>query len=142
MALATRGPIRDVYFGFNLQLLFVRIDFDDPARVALANCDALRIGIAEPAGFDLRIEQPASPRRTVRLLRQGKPVPAAGVEVGIDRIVELAVPFDLLGLKVDEPLQIHVEIQRGGQSVDRAPREGTIGLTRPSPDFEHIMWDV
>ena len=39
-------------------------------------------------------------------------------------------------------MQFFVELLQDGQSRDRAPREGTIALTRPSPDFEQIMWDV
>jgi len=35
-----------------------------------------------------------------------------------------------------------VELIQDGQSRDRAPREGTIALACPSPDFERIMWDV
>jgi alpha-amylase/alpha-mannosidase (GH57 family) len=142
MARVTRGPMKDLFFGFNVATLLLRLDFDEPARDALAEFDALRVGFVEPAGYELVIERPASPRRSVHLLHQGKPVSAAGVVVGIDRIVELAVPFDLLGLKVDEPLQFYVDLRQGGQSLDRAPREGTIALARPSPDFERIMWDV
>jgi hypothetical protein len=67
---------------------------------------------------------------------------AAGVRVGVDQIVELAVPFDALGLKVGQPVQFAVELLQGSQSRDRAPREGAIYLTRPSPDFENIMWDA
>ncbi len=52
------------------------------------------------------------------------------------------MPFDALGVEVDQPLQFFVELLRDGQSHDRAPREGAIVLTRPSPDFEQIMWDV
>jgi len=52
------------------------------------------------------------------------------------------VPFDALGVAVDGPVHFFVEVLEGGQSRDRAPREGTINLTRPSPDFERIMWDV
>ena len=39
-------------------------------------------------------------------------------------------------------LQVAVELLQGTQSRDRAPREGNIYLARPSPDFEHMMWDV
>ena len=56
--------------------------------------------------------------------------------------VELAVPFVQLGLSVDQPIQFCVEVLQGGQSRDRAPREGSINLACPSPDFERIMWDV
>ena len=56
--------------------------------------------------------------------------------------MEAGIPFDRLGLKVDEPLAFFVEVLEGGQSTDRAPRDGAIALTRPSADFEQIMWDV
>jgi alpha-amylase/alpha-mannosidase (GH57 family) len=157
MAMVTRGPIKDVYFGFNLQALLIRIDFEAPARVALAAFDTLRIGFVEPAGYAVDVDlapwragsvsdrsapvadAPGSP---TTLLRQGKVVDAPDIEVGIDQIAELAIPFARLGVKVDQPVQFFVEVLEGGRSRDRAPREGTINLACPSPDFERIMWDV
>ncbi len=68
--------------------------------------------------------------------------PIGRVEVGIAQILEVAIPFELLKVSVDQPIQFFVELLQGGQSRDRAPREGTINLTCPSPDFEQIMWDV
>ncbi len=58
------------------------------------------------------------------------------------RSLELRRPFDALGVAVDQPVQFYVELLQADQSRDRAPREGTIALTRPSADFEQIMWDV
>jgi alpha-amylase/alpha-mannosidase (GH57 family) len=159
MAMVTHGPIKDVYFGFNLAALLVRVDFDTPARVALADFDALRVGFVEPAGWELRVPLPQNPQHRpptqpaagaapvplhppAVLEDQGRAVDAEGVEVGIDQIVELSVPFARLGVKVDQPVAFYVELLQGSQSRDRAPREGTINLTCPSPDFEQIMWDV
>jgi hypothetical protein len=142
MAMATAGLLTQVYFGFTLDRLLVRVDCDRPARQALADCNALRIGFIEPAGYEMRISQPGRPGQKSELLYHGKAVPEPGVAVGIDQIAEVAVPFDRLGVAVDEPLQFFVEVLEGGQSRDRAPRQGTIALTRPSRDFEQIMWDV
>ncbi len=66
----------------------------------------------------------------------------APVEAAVEQIAELAVPFDALGVAVDGPVQFFVELLHGGQSRDRAPRQGAIALTRPSRDFELMMWDV
>jgi alpha-amylase/alpha-mannosidase (GH57 family) len=174
MSMVSRGPLEHVYFGFNVAELFVRVDFDRPARQALADYDGLRIGFAEPAGWEVLLTRPgpvpdavrteapltpgepmttlAPPRPAegatswavaVRCLADaGEPHEAAGVRAGVDRIVEVAVPFAVLGVKVGQPIQFAVEVLQGTQSRDRAPREGTIYLTCPSPDFEHIMWDV
>jgi hypothetical protein len=143
MAMVTRGPIKDLYFGFNVQALMIRIDFDSTAKTALADFDQLRIGFLEPAATELLIT-PADATRPIRfeLRRDGLLGDAAGVEIGIDQIAELAVPFERLGVQVEQPVQFYVELLQDGQSRDRAPREGTISLACPSPDFERIMWDV
>jgi alpha-amylase/alpha-mannosidase (GH57 family) len=144
MAQASRGPIRDVYFGFNPRALLVRIDFDGPARTALADYELLRLGFLEPAGYELRLCPPAGPRPAVELRDAAGTVLAAApvLEAAVDQIAELAVPFAVLGVQVDQPIQFYVELLKDGQSRDRAPREGVISLTCPSPDFERIMWDV
>jgi alpha-amylase/alpha-mannosidase (GH57 family) len=142
MAMATQGPLEELYFGFDLSLLLIRIDCNRPARSALADFDVWRVGFIEPAGFEVRVTNPGRPDQRAELLRDGAPVPGVRLAVGIDQIAELAVPFDALGIAVDQHLQFFVELLRDGQGHDRAPREGTIVLTRPSRDFEQIMWDV
>jgi alpha-amylase/alpha-mannosidase (GH57 family) len=142
MAMGTRGPIREVYFGWDARALLLRVDCEGPARTALADIEALRIGFVEPAGYELLVTGAGSAQPTARLLRQGAQVSGPPVAVGIDRIVELSIPMESLGVRTDQPVQFSVELLQGGQSRDRAPREGTIALTVPSPDFEQYMWDV
>jgi hypothetical protein len=75
-------------------------------------------------------------------LHEGLPLAAPELAWGLDQVAELAVPFDRLGVQVDQEVQFFVELLQGGQGRDRAPREGVITLARPSADFERIMWDV
>jgi alpha-amylase/alpha-mannosidase (GH57 family) len=142
MAMVSRGPMKDIYFGFNRQALLIRVDFDSPARSALQGFDTLRISFVEPPGWELVIEAIAAPQRAIKLCHHGKAMSGGGIELGIDQIVELATPFERLGLHVDQPIQFFVDLLEGKQSRDRAPREGTINLTCPPPHFEQIMWDV
>lgn len=142
MALARQGPIKELYFGFNVGSLFLRIDFDGPARTVLADFDGLRVGFAEPAGWEVRVLRPARAGQEIELWHRDAPAAAGDVAVGIDQICELAVPFGRLGVQADQPVQFFVELLEGLQGCDRAPREGTINLLVPSADFEQIMWDV
>ncbi|HWG45712.1 MAG TPA: glycoside hydrolase family 57 protein [Gemmataceae bacterium] len=142
MAMATQGPLEELYFGFDLSLLLIRIDFNRPARGVLADFEVWRGGFIEPAGFEVRVSNPGRPDQRAELLRDGVPLPDIKLAVGIDQIAEIAIPFDALGIGVDQHLQFYVELLRDGQGQDRAPREGAIVLTRPSRDFEQIMWDV
>ncbi len=70
MAQGTRGPIRDLYFGFDLQRLLVRIDLDSPARAALDDYDALRLGFVEPAGWEVVIEKPFTPDQLMQEIQR------------------------------------------------------------------------
>jgi alpha-amylase/alpha-mannosidase (GH57 family) len=142
MAMVSRGPMKDVYFGFDHRDLLLRVDFDHPARTVLADFDTLRIFFVEPPGRELLVEVPATAKQELRLLHDRQVVTAPDIRIGLDQIVEIAIPFDRLGVRVDQPIQFFVELLEGRQSRDRAPREGTINLTCPSPDFEQVMWDV
>jgi len=141
MAMAMQGPIKELYFGFDLHRLLIRIDCEGPARSVLPEFDLLRIGFSEPPGYEVRLLHPAQPEQRLELWHGSAPVPAT-LEIGLDQIVELAIPFAALKVHTDEPVQFYVELYEQGQSRDRAPREGVIALTCPSPHFEQIMWDV
>lgn len=142
MAQATVGPLKEIFFGFDVKTLLIRIDAQTSAREALAPYE-VRIGFIEPAGHELRIDPlEAGKPLQFRFLNHEEPADATGIEVAIGPIAEIAIPFARLGVQVDQPVQFFVELREGGQSRDRAPREGAIGLSCPSADFEHIMWDV
>jgi alpha-amylase/alpha-mannosidase (GH57 family) len=142
MAMAEQGPLRELHFGFDLTRLLLRVDCESPARAALADFDALRVVFLAPAGFEVVVHHPGRDDPRTELVRPSGRGAVPGLEVGVDHVVELAVPFDALGVAVDGPLQFAVELVRRGQGVDRAPREGAISLARPSSAFEQIMWDV
>ncbi len=143
MAMTTRGALRDVYFGFDRARFLVRIDFDQAAREALANYETLCIRFEEPCGCDMRIFHPGKPMQSWKWYAEGTPTEAgATIEVAIDRIVECAIPFELIGARAGQSVQFCVELLESEQSRDRAPREGTIAFVRPPAEFESMMWDV
>src|SRR5438874_109367 len=113
MAMVTRGPMKDVYFGFNLNALLIRIDFDTPANVALADFDTLRVGFIEPQGWEVLLEIRNVDSRwqyPLKLVHQGNETSASDIQAGVDQIVELAVPFARLGIGVDQPIQFYIEL--------------------------------
>jgi hypothetical protein len=142
MAMAAKGPLRDLYFGFDARSLFVRIDCDRRARDALADYDALRLGFITPASWEVIILRPGRADQELSILREGRPIETEDVRAAVGQIVEMAVPFALLNIHANDPMQFYVELLEGVQSRDRAPREGAIQLLVPTPEFEQIMWDV
>jgi alpha-amylase/alpha-mannosidase (GH57 family) len=142
MALVTPGPLREVYFGSNPDAFLVRVDFDKPARIALADFELVRIAFREPSGYDFEIVHPGRADSQIQVRKNGVVLESQGAAMGIDHVFEVSIPFARLGLEPGRPIHFFVELVQGGQSRDRAPREATINWVRPSADFEQIMWDV
>src|SRR5690606_8738262 len=122
--------------------LLLRVDCDEPAHSALGPYDFMRVAFAEPPGYEMRIHHPGRPDQQTELVSPRGAPEHPQVRVGVDLVVEVAIPFEWLGVAMDQPLQFVVELFQDGQIRDRAPREGTITLMRPSPEYELMMWDV
>src|SRR5262249_46649722 len=91
MSMAIPGAIKDLYFGYDVHSLLIRVDCDGNARDQLANHE-LRIGFLEPAGCELRITPSRSEKPlSFSLHHQGQLSDSGGIAVAIDRIVELAI---------------------------------------------------
>lgn len=144
MAMGAGCVFREVFFGCSLDALLIRIDCDRPARQALHDYETLRLGFLEPADWELLVHQPGRANERWEIRKKGEVAAsgAAQVQIGIERIAEVAIPFSILNVQSKQPIQFFVELLEGRQSRDRAPREGAIYLTRPTADFERVMWDV
>jgi alpha-amylase/alpha-mannosidase (GH57 family) len=142
MTLVSEGPLEEMHFGFDRERLLLRLDTAGPAREVISPRDELRMRFSAPEGLELRVAGLGEARIAATLRQNKKSTGAAEVAVAVGQILELSVPMSLLGVKAGDPLQFFVEILRDGSSLDRVPREGTIELSVPVPDFERILWQV
>ncbi|GAB4157006.1 MAG: glycoside hydrolase family 57 protein [Planctomycetaceae bacterium] len=142
MTLVTEGIVREIFFGFDAERLLLRVDTAERARDDLKSIDELRILFHEPAKTEIRITGFEAGKLDAGLFRNGRRLTKATVEVAIDAILELGVPFSDLKREPESPIHLFVEVLADGQSVDRAPREGAVELQTPTPDFELVMWQV
>ena len=140
MAQATEGLIRRIHLGFDKSRLLLRVDTasrasDDFER---AGIDELQIRFVEPEGLELSIADFGKPSLSVAVTDEDT---SAG-EAAIGQIFELGIPLSALNAQAGSVLKFFVEVFSKGQSHDRVPRETTIELTVPPPDFEQFMWQV
>lgn len=141
MSTSTRGPIKDLYFGFNNREFLLRIDCYRQAHEVLGRFSVIRILFRgeQEARLDLTSCGAGTPRVHVRR-GGGPPEPAAEVRVACEVIFELAVPFSTLGLEADREVALAVEFEESGGLITRYPRESAITFRVPTPDFEARMW--
>ncbi len=140
---AAEGLVSDLFFGFDEERLALRLDArGGPFAERLAAIDGIRVVFYEPAGYELHITNPASPKPAARLLRDEKAQAAGHAQVAAELVLEVTIPFEGLGLAADDPIQFYVELQQEKLAVERIPTEGAIETTVPGEDFELMNWQA
>jgi len=143
MSMVQESRLAGLYFGFDGDRLLVRLDArGGTVRERLADIDTVRIVFFQPQGFELLISHPNWQEPIVQLYHNDVPVSESGVLAAGDIILEAAIPLSSLAASTDDPVQFCVELIKQEQSIDRAPTEGAIETSVPSPEFELMMWQA
>ena len=146
-----QGVIAELWYGFSMRELFLRLD---PVKGQSVVGAEMRILITRDRPVPAGGAQPGREERTVRmrLLPDGAESPAHdehGVLCGAGRcgaIVELSLAQAALGVEPGDRVGLSVQVLRdeGGLpvEVDRLPRYGDLELLVPDRAFERAHWQV
>ena len=140
------GFLQGIYYGFNLENLYFRIDPILQNRNQMAGLQFV-IQILAPAQFQIRFpvyssggaaqvfhlspgaSPAASPGRAFFTIRQGS-------------IIELGVSFRDLSCRPKEKLDFFLRVQKDDLEIERYPRGGYLSLVVPDRDYEQAVWQV
>ena len=61
---------------------------------------------------------------------------------GINRIIEIGVPFSGLEVSAGQNIEFFVVVYKDGQELERWPRGGGIMITVPTETYEQEQWYV
>ncbi len=138
--------ITHIYYGFDLKNMFLRIDPSGSLKDEKVSELAFFINFLYPKNRDVEIRVVPQERRVSAALflgDNGNRLQTAVINtVAANDIIELAVPFELLGVKPDDEIQIFVTVERSGSEVEKWPYRGYIQFKVPTDDFEAMMWQV
>ena len=138
--------ITHIYYGFDLKNMFVRLDPSGNLQDEKITDLAFFINFLHPKGLDIEVRVAPQERRVSATLFRGENGTRTQVgvinSVAADEIIELAVPFELLGVKPNDEVQIFVTVKRAGSEVEKWPYRGYIQFKAPTEDFEATMWQV
>ncbi len=138
--------ITHMYYGFDLKNMFLRLDPDGSLKDENVADLAFFVNFLAPKGLDIEIRVVPRERHVTAALFRGenghRKEQHAINTVAANDIIELAVPFDLLGVKPNDDIQIFVTVERSGSEVEKWPYRGYIHFKVPTEDFEATMWQV
>jgi alpha-amylase/alpha-mannosidase (GH57 family) len=141
------GDLRVLHYGFDLTHLFVRLDVSDRLLKETQAAEKVVIEITQPRRMRIEIElKPGdgNPRAAGVLRFDGGAFhPETGVAIcAVDQVVEVGVPFDVLGVKNADTVELAVLRVQDGRTVEALPARSPVVFRAPGNDFEDVMWST
>ena len=136
--------VSDLYFGFSQSTLFIRLD--PAAEAAEGDEQPLEVVVWFAQGREAELRLRISdlhlgfPKMTLEGTNLSEPIMLD--TVAFKRILELSCPFEFLGYREGDKVEMFVEVKRNGKTVQRIPENTVIAFIVPSKDFERVMWQV
>jgi alpha-amylase/alpha-mannosidase (GH57 family) len=138
--------ITHIYYGFDLKNMFIRLDPGGNLKDEKVSELSFFVNYLNPKGMDVEIRVVPQEHRVSAAVYRGENGMRTQVtaihSVAANDVIELAVPFDLLGLNPNDEVQLFVTVERSGSEVEKWPYRGYIQFKVPTDDFEAMMWQV
>jgi alpha-amylase/alpha-mannosidase (GH57 family) len=133
--------IETIYYGFNKDSLFLRLDpkmpfagFEEGTEFSIITTSPSDIKITVPVkGTEIRA---SLYEKTKDTWIKAKEV----ADVAVLDIFEIGIPFSDLKAKENDELHLFISIRAGTEEIERCPWRGHISIKVPTPDFEALMW--
>ncbi len=138
--------IKGLYYGFDLQNLYFRIDPSRPLDPSQYPDLTLVWIFLEPANKEIRCQ--IDPDGQVRLNLNSTRTPAEGSEARklppgrAAKIIEIAIPIDALKAEPTIPLQCILVVYRGQSEQERWPLDTTISIPYPTAETFAESWTL
>jgi hypothetical protein len=140
------------YYGFSLDEIFFRFDLDNGAIENLKKIELEILFPVKTVKFNSIIE-PMNGRffySFLKISESGDGASISGdsstdpgnVRAAFGKVLELAIPFEMLDCRDDERLEFFVTIQIAESFGERWPIYGTFSAELPGKDFAERMWQA
>ncbi len=133
--------ISTVFYGFNKDTLFLRIDpkipfaeFEEGMECSIITSRPDSVKIAYILKWDENRAELFE--KTNEEWTKLKDI----YTVAVQEIFEIGVPFADLRAREKDEINLYISVRKDGQEVERCPWRGHISIVVPTEDFEALMW--
>lgn len=132
--------LSNLYYGFNKDNLFLRIDTAIPFREFPDNTQ-FSINTVRPSQIKVIVSIKPFFKAELFSKTAGDWEKVKDISnVAIQDIFEIGIPFSDLNAGVKDEIDLFISIIKNGEEIERCPWRCSISLTVPTPDFEAMMW--
>jgi alpha-amylase/alpha-mannosidase (GH57 family) len=132
--------LSDLYYGFNKNNFFLRIDPSIPFS-ELPDNTTIFINLVKPSQIKITFPIKLSLKAELFIKGNGDWEKIKDInDVAIQDIFEIGIPFEDLKAKEKDEINLFISIMKNSEEIERCPWRGFITFTVPTPDFEAMMW--
>ena len=138
--------VKEVLFGFDKENFYLALQWT--GSPPLLGGDAVRLKFTAPRNAELwlgglRDKTKGQVKRELRGNWAGEQAAnGRAVEAAHDRMLEVAIPWQVFGQVAGEKLAFSISVESGGHVQEEHPSEGVIALQIPSSGFTSDDWLV
>lgn len=139
----SRQPIDGVFFGFDVDKLFIRIDFNKDLFSQHMEKGNFIITFVQPE--ELQIHTSILAEKTLSFKIKNKTqnyFEKDFYSISLNTIMELSCSFVDLGCSSGTEVEFLIELVNEGEIIQRLPLRTVFCFSVPSTDFERMMWQV
>ncbi|MEK6621232.1 MAG: glycoside hydrolase family 57 protein [Planctomycetota bacterium] len=136
-------PIKEMYFGFDVNNLCIRLGFDKEAFSQYRKNGECVITFVQPTEMQILTSNFSDKPLRFKIKNSNRGLSEKYFDsISLDKILELSCAFADLGLLPDVEAEFFVELVRDEEIIQRVPLRTVFCFSVPSKDFEGIMWQV
>ena len=135
--------VEAIYYGFNLENLFIRLDFSSFLKEEVGELQVL-IHIHGKQDFDIQFQIPNPQQYEIYHIEDQNRTKIRTIQNAVigEKIVEIKIPFHSLNLSAGDTLSFSVTITKNDIKFEEWPRHGLIQIIVPGKDYEDSMWSA
>ena len=136
-------PITNVYFGFDIDNLFIRVDFNKDLFFQYWENGKFVINFVQPNEVQIHVFPQIDKPLRFRIKNQNQDYNERDFySVSLGKIMELSCPFADLGFFPGMDVEFFIEFVKQDEIIQRVPLRSVFCFSVPSKDFEIMMWQV
>jgi hypothetical protein len=136
----THRYIGKIFYGYDTEAFYLRIDFDSSARAALPLRCHLQLQFIAPKRGLLTLERGAQGAWQQR--NTGEPDGMLPASFAAGKILEIAIPLEALGIHKPEDTRFCVTVLDEDRELERFPSIGFLGARVDPWELDHQEWIV
>ena len=134
--------IKEVYYGFDIDNLYVRVDLNVGIDTSLIQELIFEIRFIEPTAYKIDLASQQKIQFFEKSNEHWSEIPQHNITYVLNKIIEAKIPFADLKFKRGNEIMMLVCVLKNEEEFEKCPSRGVITFTCPSEDFEAIMWQV